>query len=558
MIKLKYKTLCEAFLNIHSDVVHRFIDNTIENSISPVDFENRVKKILSFLIKSGVNKGDEVIFQINSNTVFVQVFWACILGGIIPVPYAYLDNDKDRSKLVNIWHGLKNPFLITDYTTMESFKNVIEHKKVDGFKAIEEKILILENVGELTEEVQFYLPDENDIAFIQYSSGSTSDPKGVMITHKNIISSINNTLKAMNVTANDIYLSWLPLTHSFGLIGTYLTPVLAGVKFYLMPSDVFVKNPVLWIEKLSEHSATITASPNFGLKLVCKFIKYKRNLKIDLSALRIIIDGAEPVSAEVCYEFIERMSVYGMKDTVVQPSYGLSEATLVVSTPREQTGVTEVKVLREKVRVGEKIEEILDNRNAMTLVEVGAFLEGFEIQILDDNYNPVEDRVVGSVCLKGDMIFSGYYNNTEATKDVLDEDGWFNTGDLGFLRDGNLVLTGRVKDVFFINGENYYSHDIESICRQIENEKFSKVAICSSYNEKRGQEQLICFVEYKHEKEGFKEIENKIRQHVLEKIGIGITYVIPVNEMPTTVSGKIKRYILVKKFKRGDYNGLYN
>lgn len=216
------------------------------------------------------------------------------------------------------------------------------------------KVIITEEMEKLDENVEIILPNESDIAFVQFSSGSTNDPKGVIITHKNIISSVREAVKAMKISEEDIYLSWLPLTHSFGLIGTYITPFLARLKYYIMPSNLFVTYPLLWVKKMSEHNVTITAAPNFALKHVCKYISIEKDIDMDLSALRIIIDGAEPVSPDTCREFNEKMYDFGMKNTTVRPSYGLSEATLVVTTPKCPQEFREVNVMRNHVKIGEK------------------------------------------------------------------------------------------------------------------------------------------------------------------------------------------------------------
>ena len=174
--------------------------------------------------------------------------------------------------------------------TFDSFKDNLSS---EFFKKINKKTIIIENINYDTSNIKRQIPNENDIAFIQFSSGSTSEPKGVVVTHKNIIASINATIRAMRVTEKDIYLSWLPLTHSFGLIGTYLTPLIARCQFYIMPTKLFVTHPLLWLDRISNHKVTITASPNFGLKHVCRYVQHINKQNFDLSSLRIIIDGAE-------------------------------------------------------------------------------------------------------------------------------------------------------------------------------------------------------------------------------------------------------------------------
>lgn len=542
---------CQTLYEVYNYIKrpHVFIETPIsENSISAEDFNKTVEGILCNLQKMGMKPGDELIFQIKDNNKFISIFWACILGKIIPVPYTYLENEREQSKLLGVWEKLKNPYLVIDEKSFQRIEQNLDLKVNPILSVIKKKALIIEKIERLKGKIIYEKPDEDDIAFIQFSSGSTSEPKGVVITHKNIMTSVRATIKAMKVSEKDVYLSWLPLTHSFGLIGTYLTPLIAECDFYIMPSSLFVGHPLLWLEKISEHRVTITASPNFGLKHVCRYIKFNSQIDINLSSLRIIIDGAEPVSAKVCEEFIEMMSRYRLKCTAVRPSYGLSEATLVVSTPKGEQKYTEVFVERKHVRVGEPVIEVeKENDNTMRFVEVGACLDNIEAKIVDDRGKVLGNRTVGHLLLRGESIFKGYYNNNQATKVALNSEGWLDTGDLGFFRDENLVLTGREKDVIFVKGENYYSYDIENLCSEISGEQFSKVAICADYSKQ--EERVICFVEYQGEKRLFNDIAKRIKKHILYKVGIGIAEVIPVEKIPVTVSGKLKRYILLEKYR---------
>lgn len=548
MKEIKFKTLFDVYKYVETS--HIFIESTMnEREISADEFKNAVETNLYNLQKIGMKKGNELIFQIKDNAKFTTMFWACILGGFIPVPYTYLGNAREQVKLIGVWKRLNNPFLATDEEYMNQFENSAELKPETMLRTIKKKTLIIEKMQKYEGEVVFHKPEEDDIAFIQFSSGSTSEPKGVVITHKNIISSVQATLRAMDVSKKDIYLSWLPLTHSFGLIGTYLTPLMAGCDFYIMPPELFVTYPWLWIEKMSEHQITITASPNFGLKHVCKYVKSHRcGMDINLSSLRTIIDGAEPVSSKVCEEFINAMSRFKMKSTAVKPSYGLSEATLVVSTPERDAKYKEIFVKRNHVKVGKKIIEVPGVQDGtMSFVSVGVCLDNIESKIVDDFGNTVEDCVIGHLLLRGESIFKRYYNDEQATKAAINSKGWLDTGDLGFFYGRNLFVTGREKDVIFIKGENYYSHDIENLCNEVSEGQFTKVAVCAECGDE--QERVICFVEYIGEPQLFDDITKRIKRHILHKVGLGIGAVIPVNKIPETGSGKLKRYLLLEQYR---------
>lgn len=550
MDKLSYKTLNEGFLDFNqSHIFIEYLGNEI--TITSNEFKDSVKIILYNLKKLGIKRGDEVLFQIDNSIELLKLFWACILGGFIAIPYTYLEKRDEKNKILKIWEILENPYLVSNTSTIEILDTD------DKFRHIVRKSISidkLENpVGFI--DVNIDIPNENDIAFIQYSSGSTSDPKGVIVTHKNIISSINATIRAMDVVENDIYLSWLPLTHSFGMIGTYLTPLLAGCSFYIMSPKVFVLQPLLWLEKMDEHKVTVTASPNFGIRHVCNYIDIKDDIDINLKSLRLIIDGAEPVSALVCRLFIEKMKKFGMSSSTLKPSYGLSEGTLVVSTSSKDKEFVEVIVKRESLNIGDKVIKCNKmSKNTIAFVEVGACLDNLETKIVDDSGRILEKGKVGTLFIKGDSVSIGYYRDQKSTIESFDKDGWLNTGDLGFFNGNKLVLTGRKNDVVFVNGENYYFHDIENICNELSSLGFSKVAICGVYNSEIDKEKIFCFVECNKGEQEFSEIAKKLKKHAINKIGIGIEHFIKIENIPVTISGKIKRFEL-KKYLVDNFGG---
>lgn len=551
-----YDNLYDAFFALNNDKTYTYIENNQDEvSIKACDFKKKVHKMLCFLLRSGLHSGDELILQVKNCLDFTCIFWACILGRIIPVPYNYLETDRDYDKLLKMYKKLKKPYIVADTT---AYKRLLQGDPgqiiSDDLKIDENKIVSVENfenepIYKLNTE-QLCKPRSDDVAFIQFSSGSTSDPKGIALTHRNIIYSISSVIRSVRLCSKDVYLSWLPLSHNFGLVGTYLTPLLAGCCFYIMSPSAFVSNPSLWIEKLSEHRATVSASPDFGLKRICKYLKKSRK-HIDLSSLRMIYVGAEPISSNVSKTFYDITSTYGMKNTVLMPSYGLTEATLTVSVPKQERGVVDVYLDRSHMKIGEKVVECKSSVNSACFVEVGEFIDNIEAKIVDTNGERLEDGKIGHLFVKGQVVFSGYYNDPKATEHVFDEKGWFNTGDLGFIRNGRLVITGRAKDVIFINGENFYLHDIEGACQNVCGDVVNRTAVGEIYNSEKKCNQLICFIELNPEKKSnlsSKDLSRQLKRQVLADLGIAIAKVIQVDTIPLTSSGKIKRYELINQY----------
>lgn len=419
---------------------------------------------------------------------------------------------------------------------------------MEYFQNIDEKTILTEEMNHAEPCPEIVFPSESDIAYVQFSSGSTSDPKGIILTHKNMISNMNAIIDILKISNKDVFLSWLPFTHNFGLIGMFILPILADVKCYIMPPSVFVTNPFNWLNEIDKHKVTVSASPNFGLKHVCKYLAFQKNNNLDLSSLRIILNGAEPVSAKVCNDFINAMKPFGIKDTVIRPSYGMSEATFGITTPRAPERIKEVNVLRNHISIGEKvIEKAEKSDETVSFVAVGSNID-CEIKIVDDDENKLDDRTVGVIKLKGDNIAQKYYYNPNGSLNITDENGWLDTGDVGFLRDDCLVITGRKKDIIFVKGVNYYSHDIESICEEINNGEFKRIAICGVYSHEKREDEVYCFVECDKEGSEFENIKLKIKQNIVKKIGIGITEIVKVDNIPVTASGKVQRNAILQAY----------
>lgn len=562
MINNKYRTLSEGLLDQENiNVMQTFIlDDKNEKTVSSSELLFKAKKILHYLQCNGVEAGDQVLLQLKDNCELLYVFWACILGRIIPIPFTYLENDRERPKLIKVWKSLSNPYLVTESYNLNRLNQMKEIEKEFDSCWSKDRVFTIESMDKMDGNATINMAEENDIAFIQFSSGSTSDPKGVIITHKNVIMNIKESVIAMQITEEDIFLNWLPLTHSFGLVCLYLVPFLSRLKCYIMPTKLFIKTPLLWLKKLSIHNITVSASPNFGLRHVCHYLKAYTNgkPKLDLSSMRIILNGAEPVSADVCRLFYDCTAEYGIKSTVIRPSYGMSEATLMISTPKPPHILREIIVDRRHLKTGQELIECsVNDPNAISFVELGECITGHELKIVADNGVSVKDLTIGHILLRGSMIFTGYYNNPVATQNAFDDDGWFWTGDLGFIRNGNLVITGRAKDVIFLKGENYYSYDIENICMQAIDERCSRVAVSGVCDNQIKQDEIICFVEYIGEISDFSDIATFIRRLVLSKMGLAISGVIPVKEIPTTASGKMQRFLLVEQFYNGYFKQIF-
>lgn len=555
---MEYSTLTQLFLErkFNTERGIRFIESATDEKF--ISYEELYKKSLTVLAQlqdKGISKGDELVFQIQDNAQYLILFWACIVGGIIPVPVTIGNNDEHRIKLIKIWKLLNNPFLIGTAKNLELIESIKDNKIYSNeITNIKKNTLFIEEITYEGRAGEIYESKPDDIGFIQFSSGSTGDPKGVVLTHNNLLKNISAIKHNAEITETDSMLSWMPLTHDMGLIGIHMTGVLAGINQCILPTDLFVRRPLIWMEKANEHKSTLLYSPNFGFKHFLNFLK--NNYKTwDLSNIRLIFNGAEPISHKLCNEFTDVLSNYGMQKNTMYTVYGLAEASVAVSFPAPGAFIKPIHLNRNHLSIGEEIQECNeeDSEN-LTFVEVGTAIKYCNLRIADENNVVLGENRIGNIQIKGENVTKGYYNNQEATNKVIKEDGWLETGDLGFIRNNQLVITGRAKDVLFVNGQNYYSHDIERAVEGIGDIELGKVAVCGLTNSNSSSEDIVMFILFKKGAVDFIPLMNEVSEHISREIGLTISKIIPIKKVPKTTSGKVQRYKLRENYLNGEYN----
>ncbi len=536
----------------------RFIDG--ENDESIVKFPaiwERAVGLLGSLQARGMNAGDELVIFSKSNETFVIAFWAAVLGGIVPVPVAVGISDEHRLKLFRILSQLDRATLLTETDLFERLQEFSKAEKRDEITALlEAKTVLISDVDASTEGV-VYESTADDIAFIQYSSGSTSDPKGVVLTHRNLCTNIRAIVEACHWTADDQSLSWMPLTHDMGLIGYHLSVLGVGMNHAVMDTNVFVRRPLLWMSKANELRATQLCSPNFGYKHFLKLFQRKGLNDLDLSCVKLILNGAEPISWELCEEFLDALAPHGLQRTAMFPVYGLAEATVGVSVPEPGSAYSRITVDRHSLRVGDEYHEVTpDDANAVSFVRVGNVIRDVSIRIVDDNDEPLAAKRIGNIQLHGGSVTERIYGDELATADLLTSDGWLRTGDCGVLVDQQLVITGRQKDIIIVNGQNYYPHDIEEIVARLEGLDLNKVVVAGATPKGGQTEELIAFILHRQAREDFLPLIGQVRDLVGEQTGLEVDQVIPVSRIPKTTSGKVQRAKLLQSYFDGEFDAV--
>jgi len=528
-----------------------------ERVVSYAELYERALGILFHLQKLGAKPGDKLILYLANNEQFLDAFWAGMLGGIVPVPVALGISDEHKHKLLRIARKLGKPFIYTDKKTLDRIGAFAgEAGELDTFNSLQSRAFFAETVSDISKAGQVHASKADDMAFIQFSSGSTSEPKGVVLTHRNILVNARGSGEAAGWNENDSCVSWMPLTHDMGLIGMHIMMFAHRMNDYLIPTEVFIRRPLLWLTFCSRKRATITSSPNFGYRHYLKVLGDRDPGDLDLSSIRGIFNGAEPISVELVDEFMTRLAPVKLKRSAMYPVYGLAEATLSVAFPQPHgVDYTSIAVDRHTLNVGVAPTTLpAADENALTLMAVGHQIPYCTVRIADDSDNEVPDGHVGHILISGDNVTKGYYENPEANAKGFTADGRLRTGDLGMMKDGKLYITGRAKEIIFVNGQNYYPHDIENIAIRAEGMELGKVVAAGVRPKHGSTDDLIIFVLHRMDMKEFLPIATQVGRLVNEHTGLEVAHVVPVKRIPKTTSGKIQRHLLENDYVDGVYD----
>lgn len=512
----------------------------------------------------GLKPCDKLIFQIEDNQEFVVSFWACLLGGIIPIPLTFANNPEVINKLFNVWNILGHSKVIMPDKLLKKIEKHIHGQSAGltvSFVQFEQCTLSLGTINEW-EKNNFdkngqpakVAPD--DLAFIQFSSGSTGEPKGVMLSHKNIITNIYDISHSAQWNGCDNSLSWMPLTHDMGLIGLHLTPLVLQCNQYLMSTFLFAFYPLTWMRKADEYKISVTSCPNFGYEHFINFLNDDDFEGVDLSWLRVILNGAEPISYKVCQKFLNKLAPYNLKNNAILPVYGLAEGTLAITNNPLGELIKTHLIDRNSLTIGSKVRYLqeISDKNSTLLVDVGQPVGKVKLEIRDEQGVCLKEENIGLVFIKGQNVTRGYFNNSIATSDTISKEGWLNTGDLGFLKDNRLTIIGRQKEILFVNGQNYYANDIERVTHEVLGVESGKVGVCGVENLENGCDDIFVFIQSKNSLENFALLAAEVKQIIAHQTGITVKSVVPIKKMPITTSGKVQRFALKEYYLKGEYD----
>ncbi len=526
-------------------------------------------RALAKKIRSQVEEGDRVLLLYSPGPDFIVAFIACMYAGVIAVPtYPPIPRrlNIDTVRLELVCDNSKPHLILADKTASnllsvamlkESAKNMLGRffsfgtKEIKDLELSKAPILVTEGL-KLNDSEDFVRAklEPDQVAMLQYSSGSTGEPKGVMVTHSNLVSNIHAIAERCKVTRDASWISWLPHYHDMGLIGMMLLPFTYMISVTYLSPFSFLEKPIRWLKAIHKYKATYTCSPNFGYELVLKHYQRKPDPTLDISSLEYMVCGAEPINPDLPNRLYETFKNIGFRSGMFTPVYGLAEHTLMVTGGEAGRNPIIKSFDSTQLRENRAVERDPSGSNGTMLISCGYSLEGHGVRIVDPSTKHVlDDGHLGEIWASGPSVAKGYWAKPEISEEIFkaytaDGQGPFlRTGDMGFIFENELYIFGRIKDIIIVRGKKYAPQDIE-ISVQNSHEGIRKGNIAAFGITVDNEERLVVVAE-KSDSEEFdnQEIYNKIIQHVSGEIGIS-TYEIVLIKPRTiqkTTSGKIQR-----------------
>ncbi len=554
------RTLNEA-LHWHADrhperphIVLIETDGVTESRVGYGKLREHASQMAGGLRSLGIDPGDTVALMLPTSLDYFVAFTAILLCGAIAVPIYPPLRRGQLAEHVERHTALLNNAQIKALVTFEQAETVARllRTRVPTLR----HVLTPERIPRLPMDTPVVARSE-DIALLQYTSGSTGMPKGVVLTHANLLASIRAMGERAAVTVDDVMVSWLPLYHDMGLIGAWLAPLYFGVPLVVTSPLAFLAHPDAWLRMISRYRGTITAAPNFAYDRCARHVTDAILQDLDLSSLRMSFCGAEPVSANVMRAFSERMRVAHFDAHALAPVYGLAENTLAVTFPPPARGLQTDKILRAQFVDEGRATPSLNGDDAVETVSCGPVLPGCEMRIADNHGRDLPERQIGRIEFRGMAATKGYYRNAEETAQLMDGE-WLDSGDLGYVANGELYVTGRVKDMIIHGGRHFFPYELEDALGRLPGVIAGRVAVCGGIDAARGTERIVVFAETA-------ETDPDVRARLVAQINRTTTacFGMPAGKIMLmdrgsilkTPAGKIRRTAMLERFERSEREG---
>jgi acyl carrier protein len=527
------------------------------------------------LARRGVPPGGRVSLMLPTSRAFFVCYAGILLAGAIPVPIYppfRADRIEEYAERQSAILGNAGVCLLLTFRRAEAVAKLLK-PRVRSLQTVADAEKLLAAADKAPPPAPGALPANlsgsrvrkgSDIALLQYTSGSTGDPKGVVLSHANLLANIRAIGEAVQLTSQDVGVSWLPLYHDMGLIGAWLTLLHYGTPLCVMSPLAFLTRPERWLQSFHKHRGTISAAPNFAYELCVRKVADKDIEGLDLSSWRAALNGAEPVNPETLERFERRFAKYGFRREAQLPVYGLAEATLAVTVPPLDRGPRIDVIEREIFSAQGRAVPASANPATIAFVSSGRAVPNHEIRFVDCDGREVADRNEGFLWFRGPSATSGYYDNPAATEKLFplgpagdDEFAWVNTGDRGYRADGEIFVTGRVKDIIIKGGRNLYPHEVEELTGRAAGIRKGCIVAFGLKDSSSGTEKLVIVAESRETDPSRRSMIAAAVTHEVSQ-GLGLppdrVELIPPGSIPKTSSGKLRREETRELYLRGTLN----
>ena len=452
-----------------------------------------------YLHRQGVAAGETVLIVLDHDPALFYAFLGCMSIGAVPAFFAPPASRTEIEYYVNQSRQMVQELGVAAIVTMPAFAPYLQALLADTSCRVLDAGTVAQAVADLPADLP--LPagaldiPGHQTAYLQFSSGTTGAKKGVMTSHNAVVSQIKAFNQMLAVTADEVIVSWLPLHHDMGLLSSFLVPLLLGSRSVIMSPLSWIRNPKRLLGIVQQYRGTFTCLPNFAFNHMVRAVRPHEIEGVDLRSWRQILNGSEPIRAESIATFEARFHPYGLGENVVTTGYGMAENTLAIALKPHDEPLQRLWVNLDALqRARQVIPLAADAAGVTCLVASGRVVPGTRLKVVDETGRALPPLQVGEICLQGDSLFTGYHRQPEMTAAVFN-DGWFHTGDLGFVADGWVYVTGRQKDLIIVGGKNIHPEDLEEIAGQVPGVYPGRVVAFGLYSDRLGTEQVVIVAE---------------------------------------------------------------
>ena len=540
----------------HPDRLHLTVlqdESVVLATLTYGELAQRARAVAAGLIEADVAPGDRIALMLPTSAEFFVAFVGILYAGAVPVPiYPPMQLSKIEDYMRRQAGILRNAGARILVTVPEGLQSAaLLRRLVPTLDAVWSTDSLAAPHADIRLPI---LHDEAATALIQYTSGSTGDPKGVMLSHANLLANIRAMGRVIEATSADVFVSWLPLYHDMGLIGAWLGSLYFAASFYVMSPLSFLARPQSWLWAMHRFRATISAAPNFAFELCATKIDDADLTGLDLSTLRLLADGAEPVSVNTLRKFTERFGHYGLRPEAMAPVYGLAECAVALAMPPLGRPPIVERVNRKTLSRDGRAEPASEtDQTAIEIVSCGQAMPDHELRIVDDLGRELADRHEGSLEFRGPSATSGYFRNDVKTR-ALFHDGWLDSGDRAYIANADVFITGRTKDIIIRAGQHIYPHELEDAVGDIVGIRRGGVAVFGMLDPKSGTERMIVVAETDEADPAARErLRAQAQEAATDIVGAPAEEIVLVapGAVPKTSSGKVRRAAASELYQAG-------